>query len=251
MPKRPVIVHYHLFKNAGTSVDRILQRNFPDNQWAEIEGENNKKMQPEEIVDFIRNNPQLKAVSSHTAVVNIPELEDIEILPIFFMRHPIDRIRSAYDFERKQDANTPGAINAKTMDFQGYMQWRLSSANPWQVSDFHAMRLKDFHSFTPAKQRDLFLPRAKAALYALPVTGLVEQFQSSMERYSEYLKPYFPDFVVENVRVNVTTSKKASLEDNLNAFKKRIGAETYTQLLDVNKDDFILYESIKSEYETP
>ena len=39
---RTVILHYHLFKNAGTSVDRLLQRNFPD-AWAtrEFSGRNN------------------------------------------------------------------------------------------------------------------------------------------------------------------------------------------------------------------
>lgn len=249
MSKRPVIVHYHLFKNAGTSVDKILEKNFPGGQWSEVEGADNKKMQPEDLVNYIRNNPHLKAISSHTAVVTVPELEDIEILPIFFLRHPIDRIRSAYDFERKQDAKTPGAINAKAMDFNGYMGWRLSTPNPWQVSDFHAMRLKDFQTFTPAKQRHLFLPRAKESLTALPVVGLVEQFQASMERYQAYFKPYFPDFTFENVRANVTTSKKATLADNLNAFKKRIGEQSYKKLEEVNEDDFALYEIIKKEYE--
>ena len=102
MSKRPVIVHFHLFKNAGTSVDRILQRNFGD-RWIEIEGPNNKKLTQDALIDFIRGNPQYDAISSHTAVVSVPQYDDIEIIPIFFYRHPIDRIRSAYDFERKQD----------------------------------------------------------------------------------------------------------------------------------------------------
>ena len=167
MSKRPVIVHFHLFKNAGTSVDKILQENFGE-RWIEIEGPNNRKLDPEDLIAFIRDNPQYDAISSHTAVVTVQEYEDIEIIPIFLLRHPIDRIRSAYDFERKQDAQTPGSIKAKEGDFNYYMDWRLSTPSPWQVSEFHAFRLKDFHDFTPAKQTQLFLPRAQKALDALP-----------------------------------------------------------------------------------
>ena len=86
------------------------------------------------------------------------------------MRHPLARIRSAYDFEKKQDVQTPGAIKAKEGDFQFYMDWRMSTPTPWQVSNFHAFRLKDFHTFTPAKQTQLFLERALKAclLYTSP-----------------------------------------------------------------------------------
>ena len=86
MSKRPVIVHFHLFKNAGTSVDRILQRNFGD-RWIEIEGPNNKKLTQDALIDFIRENPQYDAISSHTAVVSVPQYDDIEIVPILSLIH--------------------------------------------------------------------------------------------------------------------------------------------------------------------
>ncbi|MGB6228804.1 MAG: sulfotransferase family 2 domain-containing protein [Litorimonas sp.] len=245
MTKRPVIVHYHLFKNAGTSVDRLLHKNFGDEAWAEIEGPNNRKLDPEPLLDFIRENPHLKAVSSHTAVVSVPDADDIEILPIFFLRHPIDRIRSAYDFERKQDAQTPGAIKAKEGDFKHYMDWRLTCDtpwNPWQVSNFHAMRLKDFHEFTPAKQLQLFLPRAKRAVDALPTVGFVEDFDGSMQRVADHVRPYFPDFQVESVRANVTAAPHAKLEENLKAFEERIGSDVYKELEAANEIDFDLYQ---------
>ena len=243
MSKRKIIVHYHLFKNAGTSVDEILKDNFGE-FWAEIEGPNNRKLDPEPLLDYIRENPELKAVSSHTAVVSIPETEDIEIIPIFFMRHPLARIRSAYDFEKKQDVQTPGAIKAKEGDFQFYMDWRMSTPTPWQVSNFHAFRLKDFHTFTPAKQTQLFLERALKAIEALPVIGLVEDFDRSMEDFAALIRPTFPEFKTFSVVANTTSNPSMSLAGKLKAFEDKIGTEAYQKLLEINAIDFELYNMV-------
>ena len=249
MSKRPVLVHFHMFKNAGTSVDKVLQKNFGE-RWIEIEGPNGKKLDPEALVEFILANPQYDAISSHTAVVSVPEIENVKIVPIFFFRNPIDRIRSAYDFECKQDAQTPGAIKAKEGDFEHYMDWRFSTPNPWQVSQFHAFRLKDFHTFTPAKQLQLFLPRAMAALDALPYVGLVEYFDESMIKLEDYVKHYFPEFQGENVRANVTSDLSLKLNENIEKFKVRVGDKVFERLLEINSIDLELYDYVKSQFLT-
>ena len=247
-PKRAAVVHYHLFKNAGTSVDRILQDNF-GSDWTEIEGPENRKLTPEALLDFIRANPKLKAVSSHTAVISPPETDDIDILPIVFIRHPIDRIRSAYDFERRQDAQTPGAIKAKEGDFRHYMDWRLESNSPWQVKNFHAMRLKDFHDFTPALQEERFRDNALRAMEDLPLVGLVEAFDASMEQFATAIREHFEDFCLpETVRENVTSQADRSLDDNLQAFRDRIGDATYRELETLNADDFAVYNAAKARF---
>jgi hypothetical protein len=51
--ERTIILHYHLFKNAGTSVDAILKRNFGD-KWVTSEfppmGGNNTALVEEWII---------------------------------------------------------------------------------------------------------------------------------------------------------------------------------------------------------
>jgi len=246
MSKRPVIVHYHLFKNAGTSVDTVLKNNFQD-RWIEIEGPEGKKLTPEALVQFIQANPQYDAISSHTAIVSLPVMENVKIIPIFFFRNPVDRIRSAYDFERNQDSQTPGALKAKEGDFQYYMDWRMSTANPWQVSEFHAFRLKDFHEFTPAKQIQLFLPRAKKALDSLPVVGLVEHFDVSMNRFEAYIREFFPDFKGESVHANTTSDRALRLSENIEKFRNRIGDVVFNKLLENNVIDLELYDYLKAK----
>ena len=86
---RTVILHYHYFKNAGTSVDDILARNFPG-AWmtGEFDGMNNH----EAVARWIAANPQASAFSSHTAQFPLPAIEGVMVLPVVFLRHPLDRI---------------------------------------------------------------------------------------------------------------------------------------------------------------
>ena len=247
MSNRPVIVHFHLFKNAGTSVDTVIQKNFGE-RWIEIEGPGGRKLTSEALAEFIVANPQYDAISSHTAIVSLPEIEGVEIIPIFFFRHPIDRIRSAYDFERKQDAQTPGAVKAKEGDFEFYMDWRMSTPTPWQVAEFHAFRLKDFHDFTPAKQLQLFLPRAKKALDSIPNVGLVERFDESMARIEVAIQKHFPHFVAESVHANTTADRTLKVSENVDKFKDRIGADVFEKLVENNAMDLELYEYVKTKF---
>lgn len=244
---RPVVLHFHLFKNAGTSADSILKRNFGD-AWAEIEGPGRKKLDPEPLLEFIRSRPDLKAVSSHTAVVTLPKVNDLEFIPMCFIRHPIDRIRSAYDFERKQVAETPGSIQAKKGSFKDYMDWRLANPPSWQVKNFHTYRFKDFYKFTPNKSQKLIENRSLRAVRDMPWLGLVEQFDQSMEIFSLSIRKHFPEFKIYKANANRTTNAKASLQDNLRAFRERIGRETYVELEKLNEHDFKLYETVKRRY---
>jgi len=245
--KRTVIVHYHLFKNAGSSVDKILRENFP-NSWAEIEGVGNTKLEPPALLDFIRKAPHLNAVSSHTAIVQVPQIEDINILPIIFMRHPIDRIRSAYQFERNQDVETPGAIQAKKGDFTDYMNWRLSTPTPWQVKNFHAQRLKDFNGFTPAHNPSAVRDAAFAALEHFPMIGQVEKFNASMSVYRDIIGLHFPDFEIFAAQENTTTDPEKGLTENLAMFADTIGQDTYDQLVALNDMDFALYNRLSLRF---
>jgi len=235
-----------MFKNAGSSEDSILQHNFGDS-WVEIEGPNNKKLSPELMKEYILDNPKIKAISSHSAQVTIPKIPGVNIIPIFFFRQPIDRIRSSYEFERIQDSDMPGPIAAKEGDFAHYMAWRLSTPMMTQIVNFHAFRLKDFRVFTTNREAHLFRQRSVFALKNLPVVGLVERFNESMSRYSEIIKPHFPDFEVIPARSN-SMNIEDSIADKLKKFEESIGRHTYLNLVILNAIDLELYHFVKKNF---
>ena len=246
--KRPIIIHFHIFKNAGTSVDRVLEQNFNDG-WAKIESPDSHPLDLETLLDFVRANPHINAVSTHTAVVKAPILNDLKIIPICFVRHPIDRIRSAFDFERAQSLLTPSVIQAKKGTFRDYMDWYLASPPAWQVSNFHAYHFKDFLS-PPAPTAQALEQRTLQAVHSMPWLGLVEKFDASMERMAHEIHQFFPDYKTLQANTNRTTNVGTELEENLEAFRLRIGSDTYQRLRQLNAIDFQIYEIVRQRYST-
>lgn len=238
---RRVIIHYHLFKNAGTSLDQILKTNFP-NGWQEREGPGIGWSAPD-VAGYLKQHPHIRVLSSHTALLPPPELPDCFVYPILFIRHPIDRIRSIYEFEVKQVADTSGARKAKETDLAGYIKWRLHCKGDRAIRNFQAYRIAfavpgnaDGKSLTEEE-------RSLAALTTLPFVGVVETFDTSLQRLQEWLMPAFPHIDFKPVRANVTQKAHSSLDDRLLAIQTEVGAELFNELMHANALDLKLYKA--------
>lgn len=201
MAERTVILHYHLFKNAGTSFDGILQRNFPG-QWlsAEFPGADNSG----QVAAWIASNPQAVVFSSHTATGPVPVIPGTRVISALFLRDPVARIRSAYLFERKQKAaDNLGARLAATSDFEGYVRGRLAVPGDRQCRNFHTVRMAQFVRRVAPE-----LQRATEALAQLSFVGEVEQFARSMDRFARLVRPVWPAFDPALVHLNRTVSEE-------------------------------------------
>lgn len=241
--QRPVILHYHLFKNAGTSVDELLRQNFGAH-WASQEFTVNRRDNATALAEFIRNNPHLRAISSHTALLPIPRIEGIEVFPIIFIRHPIDRLRSAYEFERKQRANTRGASLAKTYDLRGYLNALLQPPRSRQARNFQTYRLA-LSSPGPGSYR----ARALQTINTLPFIGLVDAFEESVLRMSHLLRDCFSDFTPSMPHANAQFSAvRPPLVERLAAIRSSVGNTFYQELGRSNADDLYIHEYVSATY---
>lgn len=233
---RAVLIHYHLFKNAGTSVDRALKQLYGP-RWTSIEAKSgDKELPPEELQRLIDKSPDLLAISSHTARMEPWALRDLTVFPIVFVRHPIDRIRSAYEFERKQVADTLGASKAKELTFPEYVEFFLN---------LNARTFRNFHSYriSRASQRDELpeIERALDALDALPFVGVVEEFETSIRYIEERAKAIIPSLKLTNMRANAG-SRSGSLESRLAEIRDELGRDLYAATCDKNLRDLVIWE---------
>jgi hypothetical protein len=223
--ERTIILHYHLFKNAGTSVDAILKRNFGD-KWVTREfpamGGNNTIL----VEEWIRETPDAIAYSSHTMMGPIPQVEDVRVISFMLLRDPIERIKSAYRFERTQQADTWGAKLAKEQDFEGYVRARLARAGDRQCRNFQTYRLA---SLMPGAGTEL--ERAMRALGALTVVGRVDDFSAAILSLEAELHGNFPGFKAEVVRRNVSLPSCSS----------EMHETRHEELIDANQWDFEIW----------
>lgn len=197
---RTVILHYHFFKNAGTSFDGILRRNFPG-RWVsqEFDSGNNSAA----VADWILAHPEAAAFSSHTANGPLPVVPGVRVISALFLRDPVERIRSAYLFERRQtfpeDSDRAARNLAAKTDFEGYVRARVSVRGDRQCRNFHCARLATFLRSTEPE-----LDQAKAALKLLSFVGEVETFAASMRRFAALVRPVWPGFDPAMLHLNRT-----------------------------------------------
>lgn len=224
---RRILLHYHLFKNAGTSVDAFLRDAFCAN-WAACEFEDHPTRSASAIAEWISQNPTVSCLSTHTVFGPLPEVPGVEVIPIIFLRHPIDRIGSAYRFECFQKSNSYGARLAKKVDFSGYVRARLLRSGDRQCRNFQVHRLA---SFTTGPSEEL--SRAIVSLNKFALVGIVEDFNRSMQGLEELLSCNgFPVSPATRIRKNVSNQK----------VKTFLPPSEMAQLLQENQNDLTLWK---------
>ena len=239
--RRDVIFHCHLFKNAGTSVDEILKHSFGA-RWRETEFPGHPSHSLADLTrSHILTRTDIDALSSHTGNWWFGyDNEALRVHPIIFVRHPLLRAESAYQFERKQTADTRGAKLARELDFPGYIAARLDFKQDGSFRNFQARRLA---FFTRRSGLDVAVD-ARATLEQLPVIGLVEAFDASMFRFEARLQPIFPDFKAFSARKNVTSNGDQGHEERIARIREMLGKTLYDRFLSENAVDFAVHQEV-------
>jgi len=238
---RPIIVHYHFFKNAGTSLDKTLIDNF-GTTWTNYEHPTGSPIFKHDLERHLTSNPWITVLSSHTALLPPPALPNSIVIPIFFLRHPIDRARSIYEFERLQTSDTEGARAAKEMNISDFVRWRLSRTSDRSIRNFQVHRL------SAAGHGSTELQRSKNALSSLPFFGVVEEYTKSLSLLSKTLRRHFPQIALKNFHENFTSSRNSALAEKLSRFKSSLDESAYKTLIDANNDDYDIWRFAMSRY---
>ena len=237
-----VIVHVHMFKNAGSTFDWSLKKNFGDafidhrdddqmRQGADYLGPYLKKWQP-------------KAISSHHIKLPLPIIPCVKLLPVFILRHPIDRIGSVYAFEKKQKANTRGAIKAKESTFSDYIRWYMEPRSPATIKDFQTRFCCGKINGAKLLARRDYLEALKT-LKATPLVGVVESYDQSMTLFEETLKTYFPQIDLTYKKKNTGNRQSFPIEERISNLKNELGEDLVNLVMEQNRYDLMLYEEAK------
>lgn len=225
MTSRTVVLHYHLFKNAGTSVDEMLKAHFGP-AWVTAEFPMRDSNNTVAVEEWIASTPEACAFSSHTMVGPLPQVDNVEIIPVILLRDPVARIASAYRFEARQEADTWGANLAKEHDFEGYVQARLARPNDRQCRNFQISRLATLCPGSASEYTRAL--NALKLLNALGAVGRVEHFDAFTAKLMARLTPHFPDFAPQAIQANKSKDKMS---------KKLVAL-----LAEANADDMVLLE---------
>lgn len=243
MTDRPVLVHYHIFKNAGCSVDASLKASF-GGDWAEFEGSHPHDIQScEQLAGFLRANEHLRAVSSHLAR---PPLPWSACLPIVFLRHPLLRARSVYEFTRL-DPTQPFSEVARKNGFAGYIQWALRrERGSIVIRNYQVVHLSD----ASWRSRDILDAEAEAGdleqacglLTSWGIAGIVERFAESVCAFQRCYAQILPDLDLRDVHANATSTPSLSAEARIAECHDLLGKPLCEDFIAMNALDVALYK---------
>ena len=243
---RDIVFHYHIFKNAGSSFSSILDNNFGCGH-LNIEASVPWEVLPQfEVVKFVHANPQMKAISSHTARLPPEETSGVRFHPMLFLRHPIDRIGSVYSFECRQPTDSPsiGAKIARESGIKEYVAWRLKRGNGAVIRNFQVV-------FISGRQQDMRCAEATKEDFKLALErigqmktfGLVECFYDSLVNFRNYFERQVGPFDIKITHKNESPDREDLLEVRIEVLKQALGAELYDELIEKNSFDIEFYNT--------
>ncbi len=242
MMKARALVHYHIFKNAGTSIDSSLKRSFGD-RWAAFEGSNAHDIHSaSQLATFMTSNPGFLAISSHLAR---PPLPYPDCLPVVFLRHPLLRAYSVYLFKRK-DPGQPFADAAAEQGFADYIEWALrEEPGSIVIRNYQVVHLSDASwrcdHILDARATEADLRQATALLNAWGVAGVVERFEESVDTYQALYGAPLPGLRLAYDRENVSEPEAALHPDRLAWLAGLLGEELHARFMAANALDLALH----------
>jgi hypothetical protein len=247
---RTVICHYHIYKNSGTTFDRILTRNFGDRHLCFDGPFPYFSINQQELLKVIQRNPDVVAFSSHQITLPVPTALDINVLPAVFVRHPLLRIQSIYSFKRAEKDGTDTSRNAEQMAFDEWCRHCLG--HPREVT-----------LVSNAQTRMLGAVTGESALAQRTKTGMVydfhqalrnlrtvdllartEYFDADVGRFPALLAAHGIELSVEDTTpANVTVDDLGkSLQERLQQLRESVPGALYEALVAANEQDLALYE---------
>ena len=242
MTRTPTLVHYHIFKNAGSSVDASLRRSFGE-RWGSFEGQHAHDIQSaEQLRRFMLANPGYRAISSHLAR---PPLPFDDSLPVVFIRHPLLRAYSVYLFTRR-DPQQPFAEAAINNGFADYIRWALrEEPGSIVIRDYQVVHLSSASwrcgHILDACANEADLAEVCALLDGWGMAGVVEQYERSIDAYQALYAPLLPGLELAYDCENVSPIERTTPAAQLDQLEALLGSDLHARFMASNALDLALY----------
>ncbi len=240
------IFHFHIFKNAGTTVNAVLEQNF-GGLFSSFDGADPAGcLGGDEIAAHVASRPDAVAFTSHQAKPPLPFIEGSDFFSMIFIRHPVDRIGSIYHFEQRRSLDDPTSAKARELSLAEYVEWVLAEQPTRNFFNFQCLYCSSKRDYLRGEVNEEDFREAAARVVEMSVAGVVDRFDESMELCATTLRPYFPRMRFDAGSRNVSAGRQPSLAERLRAMAGEIGPVLFRRLSENNEFDLRLYEFTKN-----
>jgi hypothetical protein len=244
---RFVILHYHFLKNAGTSIENILHRSFGGYFTSVDTSDRDGHVSNDALLALLQGNPLLRAVSSHQIRYPKPQIPGFLFFDVCFLRDPIDRVRSMYDYFREKPVAGDPVSEAANESGLGEFVARLIERAPWYLNDAQVNLLANGVANDPPTEEDF--NRAVGVVLRTSFLGVVDRFHDSLIAGQYFLRPVFPELNCAAEAANVSAGLERTLAERIAQVKDACDSGVYAELLRLNALDARLLSLARAEVE--
>jgi hypothetical protein len=243
---RFVILHYHLFKNAGSTIENMLDRNFGERFYRLDTADRDGRLSEDVLLSYLKDNLQIQAISSHHLRHPVPAARGFLFFDLCFFRDPLDRIRSIYDYlHEKPSVGDPLSDLAGRWSLGEFVP-RVIEAMPHHVNDVQVNLLANAGDYKGPPGRADFDCALKRMLETSWL-GVVDRFNESIIGGQNLLDPAFPGMVCAVPPVNASGGLDDALQLRLLKLEKACGSRVYSDLVRLNILDRELLRKARAE----
>jgi hypothetical protein len=244
-PVRFVLLHYHFFKNAGSTIEDILADSFFENYARLDTGDFDGAVSQDDLVSYLRRHPRMKAISSHQFRYPVPRAPGYIFFDLCFLRDPIDRIRSTYDyFRQKPVPGEPASELARERSIGGFIAG-LVEHHAYRASNVQVNMLANGIVNDPPAETDLI--RATEVMLKTSFLGVVDCFNESLIAGQHFLRPVFPNLALAQQPANISGGWEDALEARIEKFREACDPDVYAELVRLNALDSELLKRARAE----
>ena len=242
--RRWLLLHYHIFKNGGSTIEYVLERAFGA-RFANLDGPApDSTLSDWALESFLEENPEILAVSSHHLQYPKPVIPGLVVFDLCFLRDPLQRLWSVYKYLRRVDPVDSLSYAAKSLDARGFMELLIRD-HPEMVNDVQVNWLANHGVYTrPPGAPDLNV--ALNHLRQISVLGVIDIFDESLIAAEYFLRPTFP-IEFQYVKQNVSPTDGDTAVRIERALRSELGKGAYDHLRKLNQLDYELLVRAKEE----
>lgn len=250
------MLHHHIFKNAGSTLDSALLREF-GNDFVEFhtDSSDSGRVYPGQLLLYLDKNPHVKAVSSHHflgrdfySYLDYVQRSRYSFIDFILLRHPISRLASIYLYYRGvTDGNHALQVFAKSNDFSTFIRYIIDRYPNFAINPQVTIFGGDRYGVPPtSKNLDCALER----MMLTTGLGLVEQYEKTMVVAEYFLQPIFPALELHGKSQNVSRRDGiAKYDGSLESIEYEIGSSLFKEICRINDLDIQLWTAVSEELE--
>ncbi len=241
----PTLIHLHIFKNAGTSVDTIFKSFFNEAYFSYDLAKAGSRIDVKQINEFFLENPRCRYLTSHQIGMPAPVYLKRPVFPIFMLREPFDRVPSCFFFERDKQRRI-----AADMTLESYVRGHIDSGAVTATIGLQLLTLTDHRLLESYRRESLdvdALASAQRAVEGATAFGLVNRFEDSMRLMIGAHARWFPGlealYARTDVRANVGVSPSEARSEARCYLREMLSQQTFADLESALTPEILLYET--------